>query len=711
MHLTAKTLTGRDPRSGIALVIVLGFLTVLVLMAVSFAIVMRTERMAARAFADVVRAKQITQAGMARALSEIEADLAGSADFYPSFSTPGYPDTLVSENGSNVLYGMATTLGARRFFPRAVWTTDVGYPRPVYQDIRDPGTNKIIIGRYAYLAVNCSGLLDANYIGGSNRTYGSSPAEVQLDTTILSEITTYATNELPARRNSAWKRFESLPDLLALCKSNATLPQYIISPTMYQPATENTSNLFIYSYAPQGWIDSTGLITNPVYVGGTNLDLAAIQAEFTAMGVSDPAALRDALVDYTDADFVPQNVGNFSTEPTPLINEITIQQQMPTIDQNICRPTVEIWYPFVGVTNPNNYTLILTIIFTNAQPAQYNPRNVGPIGAGRYGVVTTLLGPWSGPRYVSLSAPSLPNAVGTFTNPVTSLNSMKAIVGAELRQGDTAAGTLVDRAAFTVDMGFSQMSVGAPTLPVTGGAAVTDPRLNYNSNEWKRVGQGAGFAPTPGAFNTGIADPASGDGLAATNIFIPNRPLRSVGELGLLMAGTTPWRTVQLLGTNALPVLHRFTMFTNATFKGRVNLNSPHRDVLASVLLGAAAEPWPGSPAAIPVTAASARTVADSIIAVSPFNNVGDMGSRIVSGAFPGYSALDSESILRSSADLFTTRQQVFTIMVQGEYIDPYGNPSAIAKAVAVVWRDPFPNPDGSHRTFTSFFKWLGELE
>ena len=53
-------------RSGIALVMVLGVLSLMVLMAVSFAISMRTERVAAGNQLDTVRVRQLAQVGLVR---------------------------------------------------------------------------------------------------------------------------------------------------------------------------------------------------------------------------------------------------------------------------------------------------------------------------------------------------------------------------------------------------------------------------------------------------------------------------------------------------------------------------------------------------------------------------------------------------------------------------------------------------------------------
>lgn len=713
MHPTAKSVRP-EPRSGIALVVVLGFLTVLILMAVAFSVIMRTERMASRAYADVVRAKQITQAGLARAMQRIENEVGDDV----------YPRTNAWVSGVSVtpnpLYGLATTLAARRFLPLATWGTN-RISTANYEYIEDPitGTN---IGRYAYMIVDCSGLLDANHVGGLARTSGISAAEIPLDINILTELTAYGTNELPARRASTWKRFESLPDLLAVCQSNAVMPANIISANNYRPALflENTSNLFIYSRAPRGF-KLGNAVTNPVYVGGTNWSVAEVAQAFTQMGLGsdDAQAATLALRDYVDANFVPQNPTSICVEATPLINEVVIQQTMPTTNQVVCVPTVEIWFPFARpytITNTFNYSLVLGIIYSNAVPAVFNPRNTGALDSGRYSATYTFTAPsggWS--QGVYRITAGLPQAIGSSTNETpSSLDGLQAIVVAELRE--VGSGLTVDRVRFTnyFPSLVINSGVGPPPPAVTIGAAVNDPRLNHLASQWKYVGAAVGSvgATTLNDYNTGIADPASGDGVEATNLYVANRALLSSGEMGMIMGNDNDaWQTIRLLGPNALPVLDWFTVTTNPVYYGRVNLNSTQVPVLQSVLLGARASIWPGQVSASTVTVVQASAIAGELYSNGPYDNVGDLRNHFASGNFTGFGRLQSEGILRNSADLFTTRQQIYTIIVQGESLDRSGNTAAIGKCAAVVWRDPYPGPASTHENFIRFFKWLGELE
>lgn len=686
-------------RSGIALVIVLGFLSVLVLLGVAFAIVMRTERLAARNFADVARSKQVLQAGLARALSDVDVMLRNADVVYPPW------DALPSTDSSGVALPDLLSGEAADFVPGDLWaeaTLEAANVK-LREIVLDPmiGT----IGRYGYLVLNCSGLLDANFVGGSNRTYGAHPSEIRLDyQTLLQELTANGPADLPTRRASTWKRFESLPELDTLGH---------ISPAFLD---DDPNSFFVYSRSPTGWYDRVaGQSTSVVYVGGASIDTGAVYSAFRSMGVANPSALTDSLIDYIDPDFRPQQVTNFTTEATPLINEVTIEQVLvggPAGYTNLCRPSVELWYPFVGVTNPNNYILILGIQFAGAQPPEYNPSSPGR-PAGQYTVMATNLGSWSSPGFRTITAPQIPLAMGASSNPPTSFAALRATVTAQLKENAVSGYTVDQITQIPIDMAAASSTPGAPAQ--TFGVAVTDPRLNYLAAQWRPEASSAASAgaATMGALNSPIANPAAGDGNAATNFYVPNRPLRSTGEIGLLLAGPTPWTTIRFLGAGALPVLDRFSAISADVYRGRVNLNTPHRNVLASAFLGAAAEVWPGQPGAPTLSVTQARDLAQEIISFTssnPYDNVGDLRNDLLALPIsPVLTPLQDEGILRNTADLLTTRSQVYTILLAGQYMDRAGTVAVEQRAVVVVWRDAFPNADGYHENFVRFFKWLGD--
>lgn len=701
----------QNPRSGIALIIVLGFLSILVVMGVAFAVFSRTERMASRAYADVVKSRQIAQAGLARTLSELDQMLVADGTSYPSW-------TIKLSPGGSPYQWLASNNDPKSFVPRTAWETatsvfNIGGGGCGMRDIRDiTGTN--VLGRYAYMIVNCSGLLDANYIGGSNRMYGSSPYEIALSNAILTEVTDTGVSDIPSNRRTTWKRFETIPDLYAVCSAPPAAVNTNLFPSL--------SNLFTYSRAPAGWWDTAGgTVQTQVYIGGNALlsDVsmqAAVVSAFSRIAGTDATALRDALMDYIDTDFQPRSVTNGTVEATPLINEITIEQEFTVAGVNVCRPSVEVWFPFVAITNPNNYRLALAITFTNAVPAEYNPQNGGTAGRGQYGVTYTFPGAWSTPGYRVVGFPQIAIAQGSSTNPLVSLNNLEAVITAELRE-NTSSGPRVDYVQnVTCKLSFASSTPGAAAQ--VGGVAVTDPRLNHKLDQWKQIGAspGAVGSPTLNAFNTGVAGPLAADGgMLATELYIANQPLRSTGELGLLFSGVAPWQSIRLLGAGSWPVLDYFTAVTGSVFKGRVNVNTPNQAVLASALLGANAERYPGQGgAATRLDVVAANTLASQIISAlsaSPLVNMSDIAGKFAAGTFTGYGPLESEGILRTTADLLTPRQQMFTLFVVAQYVDPLGSPGAEQRLLAVVWRDPYRNANGVNEMFVRFFKWLTSLQ
>ena len=88
-------------KNGVALIIVLGLLAVLTLIAVAFAIAMRVERLAARNYVNNIRAEQMVQAGIVRAMETIDVTL--STNCYPDwfkFAPANTHDALASYDGT-----------------------------------------------------------------------------------------------------------------------------------------------------------------------------------------------------------------------------------------------------------------------------------------------------------------------------------------------------------------------------------------------------------------------------------------------------------------------------------------------------------------------------------------------------------------------------------------------------------------------------------
>lgn len=191
---------------------VLGLLAVMTVLSVAFSIAMRVERMAARNFLHAVRAEQLIQTAMVRAVADINGEMVGQV--YPDWrgrnTTNGMPtlpsgfaapDAMCSYSAGSDPVPNLLTGEALRSFPHAL-LDDAQAMRPAW--IEDGVTD----GRVAYIVLNASGLLDANYVGGTNRVWSKYPNEI--DVSSLPEIVN-ASYFYADRRTD--RRYETIPEL------------------------------------------------------------------------------------------------------------------------------------------------------------------------------------------------------------------------------------------------------------------------------------------------------------------------------------------------------------------------------------------------------------------------------------------------------------------------------------------------------------------
>ncbi len=180
-------------RRGSALLIVLGFLSFMVISGVSFAIYMRIEHQAAANYRHNVTARHLLNAGLARAMEEIDAELRVRRDYKvrwngdPASSEPvqvKFPQwkdwpgrvkvSAVPEINNNNEDARVLSLEALSYLP-AVLVNDVRrFARRQEGSNKDPeymgakwrqlerSIDGDLIGRYAYVCVNVSDMFDLN---------------------------------------------------------------------------------------------------------------------------------------------------------------------------------------------------------------------------------------------------------------------------------------------------------------------------------------------------------------------------------------------------------------------------------------------------------------------------------------------------------------------------------------------------------------------
>ncbi|MGD9873068.1 MAG: hypothetical protein AB7T27_02245 [Kiritimatiellia bacterium] len=721
-------------RQGIALIMVLGVLTLLTLMAVSFAITMRTERLAAENYVYVVKARHLLNEALAQALFETD-DYLGGADpmMYPDFSKSGPPLTNVfvsvggSEGPKDFLYGEVES-----FVPLSVWdeTVSAANTHVKWNNIEDPSTGDVI-GRFAYMVLNCSGLLDANYAGGLTHTNGMDPREISLN-----GIAGVTENTFLDARENTWLRYESLPELT-------------FSDDGINDATMD--GLFIYSWFPEGMHFRSGLAptTSLVMINNTNMPdyKSKVLAAFEASGIPNPEGVYENLVDYMDEDDFPQDPDSFCTEAIPMINEVVFSNRFKrlTVSNYTWDATlsIETWQPF-----PDNSP---DCVIQPAVEFQVYPATAGQPG-GTIGAQSYQQNGFSF-RIHTFNLSQVPGVAA----------DMPQVIRASIGVTNYSGGVIVDRlpSPFRFEYDFRKVppdgssTYSVTNLPINGevsyvqSKSVPDPRMNGYASYWLTE------EISLGSINSNAFEWGEGPGA----MFVRNKPLQSIGELGFLSVSGV-WETISLYpheikrqdGTKNESfhrVLDYFTLGTNRPFdvmtkdtniicKGSVNINTRHQKVLEAVLIDTPVEHYPakaGMPAVGDIVGTKASAYAQAIIDRSSKTNfrriseIGDVDElclnlandynaniqlRALYANAPPNFIPDSvnESIIRNAHQLFGVRQNLFTIILAAQVTDGGGsNPAVFAeqRAVAVVWRDPVADDSGKHPCFVRFFKLLAD--
>ena len=712
------------PNSGIVLVIVLGMLTVMVLLAVTFAVSMRTERLAAGNAADTVRARQLVQVGLARAMSQLASDLGANGlaggtggKAYPYWNaTNSYFTNDPSGNPcwSTNVYLLAADRAneATNYVPRALWAdatnADLTNPShhwlPVDSLIFDGGvlveSNRM--GRVAYLILNCSGLLDANYAGGaaSGRQFGTNPAEIAI--AHLGEFGSVGAALDFKTKRSTDIRYETVAELNALADINI------------KPVT----NLFVYSRSLPGYWQANvnpafNCVGTQVNLSGTAADLILRRTEITnaftniGFGPFEAGVLFSNLIDYVDADSTPSNF-DYCIESVPMINEVVVSSKVTVANSGSATPGyknytitpavyVECWYPFVSNSN-GLFDINGSVTFSAAGilPAPVNvpfSASLGTFSSGGFPFKICC----SPPPYGPYDVPQV--------NPVKLISSITLSI--------ISNAIPVDQIAIPVVLTNENDGLANNTYITYASAECRDPRFNANPenpNYWqKRAGHSlSNINVWPG----GLYPPGSdGD----ENMYVANRPLKSVAELGCLVYSTDPWKTVKLYGSDRRRVLDVFgfstnvndVLMTNTVYRGLVNCNTnAASNALAAVFAGMPIDQYPGG-SFDTLGMTEAQSFVSKLFAGGICTNLSDVGRNLssVDFTFPsGMNELQREAYFRNACGLLNLRQNVFTIIIEAQAASSGNIPRNPAKqrAVAIVWRDPYTG-----EMFVRHIKWL----
>jgi hypothetical protein len=694
-------------RSGVAVIIVLGLMALLMVLGIAFSVTMRVERAGAGNYALEVYQKQMVYAGLARAIAELNEDL--GTDVYPDW------DFDVSGTGGvvNLVYGEAED-----YVPGVL----LGNPSAMMAAWTNLGGR----GTIAYQIFNCSDMLDANYVGDVDRGGGTNVSEIQVGQ--LPSVT-----DLTAFREdrTADVRYESIRELGALNGGITNDADFAFVTFSRYPTNEHMVSL-----------------------AGSSDDLkktarrSKIVSELgSAVSPGHAAFIFNSLIDYIDTNSIPHDGElNFPyVERVPMVNEMRIKRFVVRRTPSTCNLTrrefaVELAFPFVEESSHafDVQVDVATTITDNSDDSQlwtssmtFVTNTVAGSTAQDYSVVE-----------LGLLDEVVPNISNTVAVTVSVEMRCQVLLGADVVDATpwpyTDAGLV-----FSADAGvinnyqFNMPSYECVDPRFNWDATITNPRLDH----WI-------LCPTADGHTMDNLNQATRDFWVDVNHsrqngfdtslqmrISDNGSLRSVAELGALLRDyrglgrderDPRFKTIRLYDTGDMDrdeVLDSFTVQT-AVRRGVVNVNSIIPGLISAAFFDAPlryppAVPDPGTG----LSASISDAIEDQIVDGGPYTNVAEIcnfdWSTIPGLGVADYTELERESILAHTWELLGTRQNLFVIIVaEGA---PAGGVGRLAtgeilvgrRAVAVVWRDPFPTEDpvGSgvfrHKCFVQFFKWL----
>lgn len=372
----------KSSSEGAALIICLGLLSVMTILSVAFAISMRIERVAARNFADTIRAKQLIHVALVRAYQDInETMLDPSKNPTPTPMPMIYPDWESLPRGPSQLDVMWSYRPdgevvdllegeAMSFIPGDSDSGDnMDLKRQAHFAKTETTwiTNDVRRGKVSYVVVNTSGLVDVNKASASSpdRLYSTNINEIDISGTTDFVGTT---GEFDSQRKQHG-RYETLGEL---SKINDAISEIEVSSFNTFSYDVNRDKVFLTIPKPHGdtWWTSIDL-TRPAQNLGrrdaedylhdkfnlnsiTNfLDPSTagridryVNDEFRdkyltpLVGILDyvlppqerPEDVAWNIINYLDEDRIPQGADNQpwthteGGEPIPMINEIVVEE-------------------------------------------------------------------------------------------------------------------------------------------------------------------------------------------------------------------------------------------------------------------------------------------------------------------------------------------------------------------------------------------------
>jgi hypothetical protein len=389
----------RQNKRGVALVVVLGFLTLMVTMAVMFVGRARVERLVGDSTLAAMSARSVLRTGIAHGMSAYSQMLWHDRIVMPAISDDDSYSVYYSENdGNSDKIGRDVDLlgtdgmddGKERAYlwlPERYWdySNDVANAYWIYQKAWDHAARKNrIVGRYAYAIFDVSGALDVNLLsrravyGFSNSTnrsnirdFSEDAVNKSLDDVIsISNVYYYVRNNVTngvkafGGFDSFFEMQENLSRAVDLDDLNNLVP-YSMSAfrgTYFDTGDGTWTVPRDPEDLTQGdWEDLLAGKGDNKY----NRPGHAMQDVLKGLTASDREAIAKAIMDFTSDDDAPQGLDYPSVKDVPMLNEIkfeiSLEEDGPRREDEDkpyysiytlkLKLGVETWFPFPSSDN------------------------------------------------------------------------------------------------------------------------------------------------------------------------------------------------------------------------------------------------------------------------------------------------------------------------------------------------------------------------
>lgn len=610
----------REGQEGVALIVVLGFLSILLVMGMAFMMNARTERIVSDYSLEAIKSRQLMRTALAAAENDYSRALWGDGLYIPDedmsvFMSEATGNEIVTgerslgDSNIELMVGEAADWIPAKYRTRAI-SNDVADADWIL--VREPDTRQIL-GRYAYVCFDTSGCLDANFVA---REEGVAKEDARSITNRLRHsVRGVPMGLLPETADAAefnslrkgWKGFDSLQTLVKLTDGDPNDGSESKTGGRWQDErkeyhagllSDKVSELNCYSlnaYRGGRYDRGSGTWTKrPLKFIDPETGAGAKEAlEQLANIKVDSAVFQKQMEDFVSDNPAPRGTDYPSVKNVPMFNEVIVK------DLTLKKPTkhesesgdwyeyegevtvqVEFWYPFPSEDDESNEKFKLSAPTLGIGTKRESTKDIQLLVAmaggdsGQNFSVSSTCTPeeaekdveakWNGGKPYGVSFKYDIKFANLEGGNITDGN-LKLLWRGGWRVGPDGlelnlGGNTVDKMAPGVDCSVNSMQLAQGDKSGSFSMEVMDPRWNHQQSQWQRPD--ANDEGTWQELNS-VLDNRSGDQVDdGLLMYCRNGPLESPADIGFFPADK-PWKTLDLMTETGAEMLALTTCDTN----------------------------------------------------------------------------------------------------------------------------------------------------